>query len=128
MEGWVIGKRLCSARREGYGQGEEMAYGVTNDGPLMRVFMTNASDPAGLYQGNKRIPCLKQDVEINPFLPVRGETALLPSKGFCLYRLFYQPNLQECLTVHTMRLLTGLRWLQRYQHHQQDLPPAKWHL
>jgi len=53
-KGWVIGKRLCSGRRDGYGQGEEMAYGVTNAGPLMRAFMTNASDPAGLYQGNKK--------------------------------------------------------------------------
>lgn len=45
--------------KEGYGQGEEMAYGVTNAGPLMRAFMANASGPAGLYQGNKRIPYLK---------------------------------------------------------------------
>lgn len=50
----VIGKRSCSGWREGYGQGEKKAYGVTNTGPLMRTFMTNASDPAGLYQGNKK--------------------------------------------------------------------------
>ena len=30
MEGWVIGKRLCSGRREGYGQGEEMVYPTLN--------------------------------------------------------------------------------------------------
>lgn len=58
----------------------------THGGPLVRAFITNAGDPAGLYQCT---PTELQDVEINPFLPVQGETVLLPSKEFCLYRLFY---------------------------------------
>ncbi len=36
-----------------------MVYGVSNAGPLVRAFITNASDPSGLYQRNKRIPYLK---------------------------------------------------------------------
>lgn len=31
-----------------------MANDVFNTGPLAIAFMTNASDPAGLYQGNKK--------------------------------------------------------------------------
>jgi len=29
-KGWVIGKRLCSGRRDGYGQGVEMVYPTLN--------------------------------------------------------------------------------------------------
>jgi hypothetical protein len=34
--------------------GGEMANDVFNAGPLARAFMTNASDPAGLYQRNRK--------------------------------------------------------------------------